>query len=238
MVIIISSSCKKGAVTDCFYSTGNITKEVRSIEKFNNILLKDNVSLILTKSENVSITVEAGSNLLAGIIADVSEDGVLEISNSNQCNWIRSFESPIVVHLNYVDIDTIEYRSIGDITSVDTVITDSLWINVMEGAGQIKMDIIVDRMYCSLHYGTADIVLGGYCSLSYVYSASFGLVDLANLETGFIYVNNRSSNDVYLYARNHLGATIENIGNIYYTGNPGSVTFEKNGAGELIKLPD
>lgn len=234
----IFSSCEKGAVTDCFYSTGDITKEERSIENFNNILLRDNVNLILTKSEKNSITVEAGSNLLNGIIAEVNEDGVLEISNNNQCNWIRSFDSPIVIHLSYIDIDTIEYRSIGDITSVDTLITDTLWLKVLEGAGQIKMNLNVVRLYCSLHYGTADIILSGQCGLSYVYSTSFGLIDLVNLETGMVYVNNRSSNNLYLNAKTHLGATIENIGDIYYAGNPASIAFEKNGPGELIKLPD
>ena len=231
-------SCNKGPGNDCFSTTGNIIEQERIIENFNNILLKDNVSLILSKSETYSLTVEAGSNIVDGIITEVDENGVLEIRNDNSCNWIRSYDSPINVHLNYIDIDTLEYRSIGDVSTIDTIFTDSLWLRVYEGAGKIELNMNVKSMYCSLHYGTADIILSGKCGLSYVYSASFGLIDLIELETDIVYINNRSSNDVYLNVTTELGATIENIGNIYYLGNPSTVSFDKIGAGELIHLPD
>ena len=203
-VLLLASSCEKGTVTNCFNTTGEIVEQNRSVESFNNILLKDNVNLILNKSETASITVEAGSNIISGIVTDVDENGVLEIRNDNSCNWIRSFDSPINVYLNYIDIDTIEYRSIGDITNTDTVTIDTLWLNIKEGAGQIKMSLDIVRLYCSLYYGTADIILSGKCGLSYIYSASFGLIDLIDLNTDLVYVNNRSSNDIYLNAKNPL----------------------------------
>lgn len=232
------TSCKKGAFTDCFRSTGTIVKKERSIGNFNNILLKDNVNLILNKSGNNGITIEAGSNLIDGIITEVTENGVLELRNDNQCNWIRSYESPINVYLDYVDIDSIEYRSIGDISSADTLSTDTLWLKVSEGAGQINLSLNVERLYCVLSYGTANIVLDGKSGLSYVYSGSFGLIDMVNLESNFIYVKSQSSNDMYLRAKTCLGVIIENVGNIYYAGNPSTVTLDKTGPGELIKLPD
>ncbi|HJN07006.1 MAG TPA: head GIN domain-containing protein [Bacteroidales bacterium] len=232
------TSCKKGTITDCFYSTGKMSNEDRSIDNFNSILLKDNVNLILIKSENNSIKVEAGANLINQIKTDVNEKGVLVIKNDNKCNWIRSYESPITVYLNYIDIDSIEYRSIGDINTLDTLFTDTLWLSINEGAGKINLELNVLRLYCALHYGTADIVLSGKSGLSFVYSASFGLIDMINMETSSMYVNNRSSNDIYLTATTHLGATIENIGNIYYAGNPLTVDLNRIGSGELIKITE
>ncbi|MFK5857371.1 MAG: head GIN domain-containing protein [Bacteroidota bacterium] len=238
LAVVFFASCKKGAVTDCFYSTGNIETETRSVHDFNSLLLRDNVNLVLKKSDSNYIVVEAGSNLINGIITDVSESGILEIRNDNNCNWIRSFETPIFVYLNYIDIDSIEYRSIGDITTVGTLVTDSLWIMAHEGAGLIKMELDVDLLHCSLHYGTMDIVLSGKSGLSYVYSSGFGLINMVDIESGFIYVNNRSSNNMYVRSEKHLSATIESIGNIYYAGNPSTVIFDKTGTGELIKLQD
>ncbi len=238
LALVSFTSCKKGAITDCFYSTGKMSTEDRNIENFNSILLQNNVNLILIKSKNNRVKVEAGSNLISKIITEVNEIGVLEIRNDNNCNWIRSYESPINIYLNYIDIDSIEYRSIGDINTADTLLTDTLWLRVYEGAGQINLELNVQRLYCALHYGTADIVLGGSSGLSYVYSASFGLIDMINLESNFMYVNNRSSNDIYLTAKTHLGATIENIGNIYYAGNPLTVNLNRTGSGELIKIDE
>ncbi len=235
--VILFNSCKKGVVGDCFLSGGNFTVEERTISDFNCILLKDNVNLILTKSAEQSIRVEAGSNLLPGIKTTVDNSGKLKVQNDNQCNWIRNYDSPINVYLNYIDIDSIEYRSIGNISTTNLLQTDSLYINVHEGAGEIKLNISVDRLYCSLHYGTADIILYGLSEVSYVYSASFGLINLIDLESTFVFMNNRSSNDVYVNVVHQLGATIENVGNIYYTGNPDLVTIDGPGPGQLIKLP-
>ncbi len=233
---VLLYSCKKESEAGCFDSTGDITTENRSIQTFNNIILNDNVNLILNKADSNSIIIEAGANIIKGIKTTVSETGVLDISNNNACNWIRSFESPINVYLNYIDIDSIEYKSIGDITTTNPLITDSLWITAHKGAGQINMDIDVSTLYCSLHYGTLDIILKGKSSISYVYSASFGLINMIDIESNFVYINNKSSNDVYIWAKTHLGATIENIGNIYYTGSPETISFDKIGTGELINI--
>lgn len=242
IIIIVSlvsfSSCKKGTFPDCFYATGDITTQSRAIEKFSKIILRNNVNLILEKSNTNNIVVEAGTNLISNISTLVNENGVLEIKNDNNCNWIRSFDKPINVYLKYTNIDTIEYQSIGDVTTKNTLITDTLWLAAYEGAGEININIDVKTLHCALHYGTLDIIIKGNSGLSYVYSASFGLVNLIELESKFVYANNKSSNDVYLKANSHLGATIENIGNIYYVGNPKTVTFDKIGTGELIHLPD
>jgi uncharacterized protein (UPF0218 family) len=238
IALIALHSCKKNSVSDCFYNTGSITSEYRIVKEFNSILIRDNVNLILTQSDTSGIRVEAGSNLIDGIETNVNESGVLEIRNVNGCNWIRSFENPLNVYLNYKKIDSIEYRSIGDITTTNTMQSDGFWLNVQEGAGEIKMDLSVRILYCALNYGTSDIILSGECDLSYVYSASFGLINLADLETVIVFANNRSSNDVYLNATETLGVDIGNIGNIYYKGNPINITIEKTGTGSLIKLPD
>jgi hypothetical protein len=101
LAFVLVTSCNKGSDSGCFNSTGDITRENRNIESFNSILLHDNVNLILEKTSSNSIVVEAGSNLISGIITEVNDVGVLEIGNDNNCNWIRSFDSPINVYLNY-----------------------------------------------------------------------------------------------------------------------------------------
>lgn len=231
-------SCKKGSLTDCKLTTGEITTEYRDIEIFNNILLKDNVNIILEKSDTSSVIVEAGANLLGGISTVVNDLGTLEIRNNNKCDWARDFSTPINVYIKYNNIDTIEYRSIGSITTKDTLRTDTLLVRVMEGAGKIDITIDVVRLYCQIHYGTADIIMNGKCGLSFVYSASFGLVDLRDLETTIVYVTNRSSNNVFVNSNYTLGAEIASIGDIYYKGNPSNITFDRTGSGNLIQLPE
>ncbi len=196
----------------------------------------DNVNLILKQGAVNKLEVEAGENLLTGIVTEVNDNGTLTLSNENQCNWVRSYEKPVNVYLTFEKLDSLEYRSIGNVTNVDTLRIDTFNLKVSEGAGRIELLLKSRLIFSSLHYGTADIVLAGSVDVSYVYSASFGLVDNRDLVCNNVYVNNKSSNNLFVHATTTLGATVENIGDIYYYGNPVNLSFNQLGSGNLIKL--
>lgn len=237
VLLFLTTSCEKSSVGDCFKSNGAITIIERSISGFHTIVLKDNIDLILKSSNENSLSIEAGENLLNGIKTSV-EDSVLTIENNNWCNWVRSYDSPIIAYLDFVNLDTIEYRSIGNVSSNDTIRLRNLVINVREGAGVIDFIVNTEMIYCNLHYGTADIKMRGLSNFCSVYSASFGLIDNRGLLSNQVYLNNKSSNDLYVFAKDILEVTIENIGNVYYTGNPYQILLSQSGTGELIRLTD
>ena len=79
--------------------------------------------------------------------------------------------------------------------------------------------------------------MSGRCNLSFIYSASFGLIDNRNLKSEMVYATTKSSNNLYLNANRNLTASIENIGNIYYSGSP-IISLQQSGSGQLIKLED
>ncbi|MCF6341458.1 MAG: DUF2807 domain-containing protein [Bacteroidales bacterium] len=232
----ILSSCEKSSVFDCFKNTGPITSEERKVADFDHILLRHNINLHLRQAAKNRIVVQSGSKLMKKIKTTVNADGQLEIRNDNSCNWVRDYNIPIDLYLDFVQLDAIEYRSTGDVLSEETLFFDTLRIDVLEGSGTIDLDIDAQVLFCELTYGTADIVLKGNSGLCYVYSAGFGRIDNRKLKGKFVYVNNKSSNDMYLQATVELGATIENIGNIYYTGNPPTVFLNKKGEGKLIEF--
>lgn len=236
VVFFSFGSCQKTPVLDCFIGTGNIVKEERQLGQFQTIVLKDNMNLILQKSNTNSLVVEAGSNLMGKIVTEVENDSVLTIRNDNRCNWVRSFDEPLNVYVNFQQLDILEYRSIGNVTNVDTLRVDSLCIDVREGAGKIKLLIKSPLVYCNLHYGTADIVLSGKADLAYVFGDGFGRIDNRDFTVNQVYVTNKSSNDMFLNANLRLGATIENIGNIYYRGNPPEIELQQLSSGQLIKM--
>ena len=235
-ILIAGLSCSKSSVLDCFNSTGKITQTDRSISEFHSIVLNDNVNLYLRQSDQNKLVLEAGSNLMSKIYTEVNDAGYLEIGNDNSCNWVRSFDKPITVYLDFVQLDSLKYRSIGNVSNEDTIRMDTLVVDVYEGAGKIELTVNTYKMNTNLHYGTADIFTSGKAVVSYVYLAGFGKIDNRALDVKHVYLNNKSSNDIYIYSSNTIGATIENIGNIFYTGNPGSISLNKIGPGNLIKI--
>jgi hypothetical protein len=236
LVVMAFSSCNKASMGDCFKTAGEKTTQERSLLPFHKILLYDNVNLVLEQGYQTKCLVETGKNLMNGITTEVNELGHLEIRNTNECNWIRSFEQPLTVYLQLQYLDTLNYMSIGNISTLDTLFLDTLVIDLFEGAGKIDLLLHSIELRAGLHYGTQELNISGICDLSYLYSAGFGVLDARNLYSGSVYMSNLSGNHMYVRASNVLEATIFGLGNIYYYDNPPSVNFSQQGKGELIHV--
>lgn len=228
------NSCKKGDPTDCFKSTGSDITQEREATTFDKIILNDNVNLVLTQSDDYSISVTGGKNVLKKVRTDI-DDRVLMIENRNSCNWMRSFNREITVYASFENILEIEYRGSGDISCTNTIIQDSLTFHVWEGAGKVEMNVDMARNYVYFHIGTANIHYQGRAHLSYLTASSFGPIYAQNLESTFTFISNEGSNNCYVQADHTLEATISSLGSIYYWGGA-EVLLNKTGSGNLIKM--
>jgi hypothetical protein len=233
--LLILSGCTKDNMFDCFKSTGKVITQDRPASQFGGIVLKNNLDLYITQGTSYSITVEAGKNLQKNIKTEIS-DNVLTISNDNTCNWVRSYDKPFNVHVTVVDIDSIIYQSSGNVLTLNTLVTDSMKILVKEGAGRIDMDIETQKFFCQMNEGTVDINMHGYADVLFVSSNTYGPLNCLDLYTNFTYLHSNSTNDCYIQVHLEMDVLIDNVGNVYYSGNPGSVNYTQNSSGELIKL--
>jgi hypothetical protein len=231
----VALSCKKSNPGDCFNSTGAIITESRYVEAFLYLSMENNVDVFLTYSPTYTVQVKAGENIISGIITTV-QNKTLSIKNENTCNWIRSYEKPLEVYIGTPKLDSIVYSASGNLTSTNSFIGDSIKLDVLEGAGSINLWVDMKRSSTyNLHYGTADLQVKGYSHISYVYSGGYGPADLRNLNTTYSYLTNNSTNNCYVFSILELEVKIENVGDVYYFGNPTSVSLQGGGTGMLYK---
>ncbi len=217
----------------CVSTSGEVARQVRVTGDFNQVAVYDNVSLILTSDSAGPVVVEAGRNLMGGIKTTV-ENGVLSLRNTNTCNWLRSYGKPVNVYVSNSKIWRIEYNASGNVGTGGTYRTDSLQVEVWGGCGTIELNLDIWQGRFSLNMGTVDLRLHGLSAITSVYTSDYGLYDARDLQTGFTFITAKGSNDCYVRATQALEATIESIGNIYYTGNPKSVSTEIRGTGRVI----
>lgn len=241
------TSCNKDK-GNCFDSTGKIITETRQTAFFNSIKMMDNVDVELVSGNIGHIEVTAGENIIVNIISEVidaeyMQDSVpirtkqLVIKNINSCNWSRSYDNPIKVRVNIGrNLKNIEYRSIGDLTCLNSIESDTFLINIFEGSGIINLQLNCKTSFLNYHYGTADLNVKGTSLVNYLYQASYGPVNAKELITNFNYLENKGSNNCYVNARIFLGATISSIGNVYYAGNPSDKSLVKNGSGNFYVI--
>lgn len=229
--LLLNRCAKEGGV--CVSSSGQLTQQIRNVPDFNQIDLRDNVSVILTTDTASQLVVEAGRNIIGGITTSV-ENGQLVIGNTNNCNWLRDYKKPINIYICANRIWRIKYNGSGDITNRDTLKLDSLTVEVWGGCGTIDLTLDLWKGNFSLNMGTVDFRLKGISAITAVYAGDYGLYDGRDLKTGYTYITSKGSNDCYVMAKNSLDATVGSIGNIYYTGNPAVIKETILGSGRLL----
>lgn len=234
LILLVSVSCSKMDPVDCFRNSGPVTTEMRGSSAFRYIHMKNNVDVLLKYAPEYAIEVKAGKNIIPGIKTEISNE-TLTIENENSCNWIRSYESPIEVHISAPQIDSIIYQSSGNLTSVNKFVNDSLKLDVIEGGGSIKLWVDLRIGQFNLHYGTVDLTVRGYSHISYLSSAGYGPANLSGLNTEFTFMTNNSINNCRVRSNYTLHVKILNLGDVYYSGNPSVLATEISGEGMLIK---
>ncbi|MFH1296651.1 MAG: head GIN domain-containing protein [Bacteroidota bacterium] len=230
--LLTAIGCGKTGV-DCLTNSGEIILQERELHAFDSIEVHDYVNLFLSQDSSYKVSVEAGKNVIAGIETTV-ENRQLVVRNTNTCNWVRNYTKPINVYISAPNLWKINYNSSGNITSLNTMKTDSLKLEVWGGCGRIDLDLDLYQGFFYLQLGTADIHLSGNCGVVSMSTGDFGLLDARNLRSGFVFVSNKSSNDCYVQVFQELNATIQSIGNIYYTGDPKEIHTIINGSGSVI----
>jgi hypothetical protein len=235
-VLVFSTSCSKDPFPNFALTAGKTVTVTRPVDgNFTKIQLNDDVNLVITQGNSYNISVEGGEKILSGIETSIS-DSTLTISNHNTFNWLRSYDNKFTAHVTMPHLLQFDYKSIGTVTSTDTIREDSLFINGNGGSGYIKLVINTGSSHLSLNEGSADMDISGKTGVNYIYSNSYGPFHCQDLKAVYTFINTNSTNDCYISVSYYLEYIITSLGNIYYSGNPQLAPITLTGEGKLIKL--
>ena len=234
VLLLTLISCSKDNLFDCFKGAGKTVKEERNTSHFSGIYLRNNLNLILIQDSTTKVIVEAGKNIQDGIKIKVINN-MLDISNENKCNWVRSYDNPMNVYVHFKKLDSLNYSSSGDVNCSNPWKNNSITVNVFEGGGSINLLLDTYKSKFNIKYGTSDVSISGKSQVNTISSSGYGPVNCSNLHTVFTYIHNASTNNCFVYATYHLDVKISNVGNIYYKGNPQTISENITGSGKLIK---
>jgi len=223
-------SCNKGGV--CVSNSGSVITQERTVAPFDSIDLADNVNLILTQDTVNKITVEAGSKVIGGITTEIL-NRQLYIRNRNSCNWLRSYNKPLNVHVSVKKFWKLYYNGAGNVSSANTLKGDSVKLEIWGGSGTVDLDLDYNQGWFGMFMGTADFNLHGRCDMTSFYLNNMGLCQAKGLLSKYCSVTSRGSNDCYVNVKVSIWAVIENIGSVYYTGNPPDIGGRITGTGVL-----
>jgi hypothetical protein len=179
--------------------------------------------------------VETGKNLLGGIETSVTGSR-LYIRNHNWCNWMRSFDVPIRVYVSVSNLDSLEYRSSGNVSCTNTLLNDSIKVDIWEGSGSVELKLEMEKAFFTLHEGAVDLTATGNVWVNFISSHGLGPVDCIGLISQYAFVSTSSPNHCYINVQQYLDGSIDNVGNVYYTGDPSTINMRIRDSGQLIRI--
>lgn len=231
-------SCKKAPL-----SIGETVTETRELPDFNEVILKDDISLSLMRSDTCYIEITTGKNIIDNIKTEVSGN-TLTISNTNTLNWIRPYDFTLHATLYFKDITDFTFSSSGTLDTKNQYNADNVPttynILVYEGSGDIDMLLNNCTDFVVLYqHGTSHVNIHGENNNFVCFHArSYGNIDARDYESRNVLIKSNSPSDCYIYAKSSIKADITNMGNIYYKGEPDSIsiTYGDFAKGRLLPL--
>jgi len=232
ILAVLIFACNKESRWDCVKRTGKTSTDIRVLPPFTKIIAEDNVNVFITQGSAQEVKVEAGNNLISLIKTEI-DSGTLRIRNENQCNWARSYKNGAInVHITMPTLRHVSHFGSGQIKSNDTITCDTLTILTQE-SGDVELTINTKILYTQVH-STSDVTLHGKSILHGNFHIGAGFLHCEDLQTDIIWSTSKASGNEYLNVKKHIGATIDWVGNIYYSGNP-TIEIKGTGKGKLIQ---
>jgi len=229
LVILIFTSCEDR----CLNSIGQTIEEQRAVGTFEKIEIFDQINLTWHYDSTYNVVVQAGENLVPNIHTEVS-DGWLIIENRNTCNFLRSYDHEINVHVYSPELKQIDCANSGNIYSEDTIVTRHFQFNQWSASGVNAIIVNSDTVSLKLHTGTGDLSASGSCDQFYLYSASYGSMECQNLKARNGWVTSRSTGQVFLNVENRLEAFLYSQGNVTLSSEPSTINSVVEGDGQIL----
>ncbi len=228
LLAISISSCISGQFSPKVTGSGKVVTKERPADYFNSIKVSSGIDVYLTQGSQESIKLEADDNLHEYIKTEISGNTLKIYTDVN----IRKAKAKIV-YVSMKDIEKITVSSAGDVYGKTIIKTDELKLSA-SSAGDIKLNIEVNKLYCNIS-SAGDIMLEGSCDELEADLSSAGDLKAYDLTTRIANVSTSSAGDAKITVTEKLTASTSSAGDIYYKGNPPEVDGHTSSAGGIHK---
>ncbi len=233
--ILMLISCSKVEDRACVKSVGEETTLEILTPQIDRLFLHEHLEYVLVQDTVEKVVLIGGKNLLNFVIVDVS-DGLLDISNTNKCNFLRSYKKKIRVEIHFIELINIHFEGTESLTNKDTLQFNWMTFLIRDGAGPVALNFNADVIYATVSHGWGDFTFNGTVNYANLNVRSNGFCDTYGLKVkdsltvisntqGYVKVN---ANKVKFKSQ------IDLDGDIYYKGIPTLIKFNQFGKGVLI----
>jgi len=235
ITIMLFLGCEKSEDRSCFKAVGGETNKEIPLGSFNQLYLGPHLKYVLIQSDEEKVVLYGGKNLL-NFIETTVEDGKLSIRNKNQCNFLRSYDKMVTVHVYLKDVINVLFEGTHELSCFNTLNLGNLTFVIRDGAGAVDLDLNAQSLHLVVTHGWGNFMLRGqveYLDLQ-INSNGFGSTYNMNVLDS-LHVKSNTSELVKVNANNcSFRAQTLSSGDIWYVGVPSFLEFYGYGSGNLI----
>ena len=150
--------------------------------------------------------------------------------------WINNYNCGVKVYVSTFRVKEIAMHDAACIVTSNSVCCDTLNFKALDASGIANLTVHCDFLHIYSPLGMPDIVLNGSAQSFYCYNADMGFVNASALNSEYAHIHDLGINKLYAPQTQQLGVTIENIGDVFYSGNPTILWVEYKSTGRLINF--
>jgi hypothetical protein len=181
LLILLQIACDQPDAWNCTKVRGETVVQQRSLSGFRGIEIFDHLEVVLIQSDQNSVEIETGKNLINDITTIV-KDSMLSIRDLNKCGILRDKREVAKVNVYFDKIEYLESRSSYRVYSLDTLRFDDELLISKRSNG--TLDLTVNASHVAVYsneYGDTNIK--GNSTTASVLHQGNGQVDLSQLYT-------------------------------------------------------
>ncbi|WP_159800172.1 head GIN domain-containing protein [Flavobacterium sp. MK4S-17] len=231
---VLFSACS--TAPQCFKNSGSeITYEI-PVGEFNSITVSEGIALVVKQGEQPLVTIKTGVNLKKYIRAEV-KDNQLVLTNSNNCNWVRDYNSTIV----YVTTPALqkiysasqfEVRSDGVLNFPELTLESGIYNET--ASGTFTLTVNCSQLTVNDNQSAYFNISGTAENASIAFYSGDARFEGSNLTIQKLYVFHRSSNNIIVHPEQEVKGTLYSTGNLLLKNNPLIVEVERLYTGKVI----
>jgi len=229
-------SCNSEDGPDCFKKQGDEVSEQIEIEEFSEINISEGIELIVKESEEQSVKLTMGENLINDIKFEVI-DGELKITNENGCEMLRNYH-PAKIYITTPILEKIYSSSQYTIKS-DGVLTFpelTLESGIIEDTPASVFEMQIENQNLKVNDNISSVfkISGHSDKLDVSFWGSNGRFEGGNFIVKEVNVNHRSTNDIIVYPTESVSGVIRSTGNLVLKNLPPVVDVEQLYTGHIV----
>lgn len=210
---------------DCIEGTGRTIDDKIYVPNITSIIVDVPMNLILTPSENESVTVKTNEDILKNLIFNYDGGELVIKGREDLC------PTDLTVFISLKTIKSIKLNKIVNLTTSGSIKTEDFEIEV-NGPSEVNIAVEADEIYIDVDGSGNVIIMGSADELSITVDGK-GTVDAGKLVANEVDVELDGDGTIIVNPAESLNADLNGGGKILYKNKPKNLDIQKDGNGTI-----